>query len=254
MLCDVLRGKTITNFSLISAVVHNHHNMKTLSALAAFLLLFCVVVATTEASVAADANPKCQEWAEQGECENNPDYMLVSCATSCQKASAAVEEELKDIHSFFDLKAYDIDGKLVAFDNFLGKVTILTNVASYCGYTAEHYKQLVELWSHVKNDEVEILAFPCNQFGAQEPGTAEEIKKFAQEKGVRFRMMQKIKVNGPEADTVYKFLKREAGPKSISWNFATYYVAGPDGKINSFSGVEPMSLKSVALGLLRTEL
>lgn len=151
--------------------------------------------------------------------------MLTNCATSCEKIESqalADADELKGIESFFDLSAYDIHGSLIDFSKFRGQVTIVVNVASYCGYTDEHYKQLVQLWSQVKNTgQINILAFPCNQFGAQEPESNEEIHAFTLTKGVDFLMMSKVNVNGPRASPVYKFLKNVAGPKTIGWNFAT---------------------------------
>lgn len=120
---------------------------------------------------------------ESGKCENNPSYMLISCATSC-------------LHSFYNLSTPDIDGNAIPFSAFQGKVVILTNVASYCGYTQSHYTQLVELWGHFRDaGDVEILVSPCKHFGKQDPGTKDEIKTFVQGKGVSFRMMQKIDVN-----------------------------------------------------------
>jgi len=127
-------------------------------------------------------------------------------------------------------------------------------VASYCGYTESHYRSLVQLYSQFENTSpVEILAFPCNQFGQQEPKSNEEIKDFSSSKGVKFRMMDKIDVNGPNASLVYKYLKSKAGPSQIQWNFATYFVIGPDGSVQSFSGVEPLELKEGVLGLLGRE-
>jgi glutathione peroxidase len=98
-------------------------------------------------------------------------------------------------------------------------VTIVVNVASKCGYTESHYRGLVNLWSKVKDESVEILAFPCNQFGSQEPDSDAQILQFAKGKGVEFTMMSKIDVNGPTASPVYKYLKKAAGPGAISWNF-----------------------------------
>lgn len=95
-----------------------------------------------------------------------------------------------------------------------------------------------------------MIAFPCNQFGAQEPESNENIKEFAANKGAKFTMMDKINVNGPDASIVYKFLKAKAGPSNIGWNFATYFVVSPDGSVESFSGVEPMQLKDGVLELL----
>jgi glutathione peroxidase len=106
----------------------------------------------------------------------------------------------------------------------IGKVTIIVNVASQCGYTESHYRGLVNLWSKVKDESVEILAFPCNQFGYQEPESEANILRFAKAKGVEFTMMSKINVNGPTASLVYKYLKKAAGPASITWNFGTSLV------------------------------
>lgn len=183
--------------------------------------------------------------------------MLANCGTSCAKVeetAAARDAEIAAIGSFFDLSANDLEGNPVKFEQFRGQVTILTNVASYCGYTESHYTQLVELWSQLKNENVNILAFPCNQFGQQEPGTAEEIKAFAASKGVKFTMMEKIDVNGPGAALVYKYLKRRTGVDFITWNFATYFVVAPDGSVTQHSGVEPLELKDLALSLLKDEL
>jgi hypothetical protein len=102
----------------------------------ALITFFLLLTARQSASVpAADKDERCEGWAEQGECEQNADFMMISCATSC--AAASPDEELQDISSFFDLSALDIDGNEFSFDILRGKVTILTNVASYCGYTAD---------------------------------------------------------------------------------------------------------------------
>jgi glutathione peroxidase-family protein len=228
-----------------------------------FILLFTVVIllvftATGSGAIeiAADTNPTCNEWAVAGECEKNPGYMKSNCATSCHAVAAAAakaDEELESIQSFFDLQAPDIHGNIVKFEKFRDQVTILTNVASYCGYTESHYKGLVELWSQVKDRNINILAFPCNQFGKQEPGTADEIVEFARSKGVQFTIMSKVNVNGPDADTVYKYLKKSTNVSTITWNFATYFVAAPDGTVTAHKGVEPMDLLEFSIGLLGKE-
>jgi len=164
-------------------------------------------------------------------------------------------EGIKHINSFFELSANDIDGEEIAFDLFRGIVTIVVNVASYCGYTESHYRELVALHRDLSStDKVEIMAFPCNQFGEQEPEPCPAIKQFAERKGVEFRMMDKIDVNGPTAHIVYKYLKKMAGPSRIEWNFATYYVISPDGYVQSFNGVLPSKLKDIALDIIEREL
>ena len=200
----------------------------------------------------------CQNWSEIGECEKNPGYMLVNCAESCERAAQQAindSKELQNIHSFFDLSAKDIHGNLIEFAQFKGQVTLIVNVASYCGYTDSHYRGLVELWSQVKHTgNINILAFPCNQFGSQEPDSNEDIDRFALGYGVEFAMMDKIDVNGANTNIVYRFLKYKAGgPANIAWNFATYFVVSPDGSIESHSGVEPLQLKEVAMGLVDSD-
>lgn len=220
------------------------------------LLVTCLLVFHTSSVVAvsADNNEGCQGWAESGECDKNAGFMLVSCATSCevvQKAALQDAKELAGISSFYDMEAKDIHGETFKFESLRGKVAIIVNVASYCGYTESHYRGLVELWSKLKIENVEILAFPCNQFGQQEPKSEAQIEAFAKDKGVEFRMMSKVNVNGPLASTVYKYLKKEAGPAAIGWNFATYFVISPAGGITSHSGAEPMGLYQYSLDLLK---
>ena len=214
-------------------------------------LLLLSLLTTPTLAIPPDTTSDCQTWADMGECSQNPSYMLVHCATSCHQLEQAQSQDLERIDSFFDLTANDLQGNPVDFAQFRNQVTILTNVASYCGYTESHYQGLVELWSQVvATQKVQILAFPCNQFGQQEPGTADEIEAFSASKGVQFTMMQKVNVNGAQAHPVYKYLKQQAGPNSIAWNFGTYYVVSPDGEVTSYSGVEPMQLKDVVLELL----
>ena len=147
---------------------------------------------------------------------------------------------------------FDLTRKLSLYHLFLYHRSLVCKVASYCGYTDSHYKGLVELWKTVKDHGVNILAFPCNQFGGQEPESNESIQKFASGYGVEFTMMDKINVNGPNASVVYKFLKSKAGPSAIGWNFATYFVVGPNGAIESHSGVEPMDLKDFTIELAQS--
>eukprot|EP00545_Synedropsis_sp_CCMP1620_P008364 CAMPEP_0119005758 /NCGR_PEP_ID=MMETSP1176-20130426/1913_1 /TAXON_ID=265551 /ORGANISM="Synedropsis recta cf, Strain CCMP1620" /LENGTH=222 /DNA_ID=CAMNT_0006957599 /DNA_START=12 /DNA_END=680 /DNA_ORIENTATION=- len=215
------------------------------------LLLLSVIAASL-----ADKHDHCSEWAEMGECEKNPGFMIPDCPDACRRLAEIQTEQdsrIRSVGSFFDLEARDIDGKLMKFSQFEGKVTVIVNVASYCGYTESHYKGLVDLWSEVKHEPVSILAFPCNQFGNQEPGSADEIKTFASGKGVEFTMMEKVNVNGAQTSLVYLYLKSQGALGAIGWNFATYFVVGPDGDITAHSGVEPLQLKSTIFEKLGKE-
>jgi glutathione peroxidase-family protein len=196
------------------------------------------------------------QWAEVGECQNNPEFMLRECPDSCARYDEVLLEHnsrVGEINSFFDLEGTDIDGKPYPFSQLEGKVTVVVNVASYCGFTESHYKGLVELWSHVKDEGVQILAFPCNQFGKQEPGTADDIAAFAKSKGVEFKMMEKIDVNGPHTSLIYLYLKSQTDVTAIGWNFGTYFVVAPDGAVTAHTGVAPLHLKPFIFQLLGKE-
>lgn len=133
----------------------------------------------------------------------------------------------------YQFKEKTIDGQPVQLDRYKGKVLLIVNVASHCGFTPQ-YAGLEKLYGKYKGKDFMILGFPCNQFGAQEPGTAEEIKTFCSSKyGVTFPLFSKIEVNGDGADPLYKFLKAAqpgTGSKpDIGWNF-TKFLIGKDGK------------------------
>ena len=119
------------------------------------------------------------------------------------------------------------------------------------GYTEEHYTEMVQLYDSLSDtDKFELVAFPCNQFDEQEPGNREDIKEFVEEKGVNFWVMDKIDVNGRNTHHVYRFLKSVAGPDEIEWNFATYYVISPEGKVEALSDVTPLELRGIIDQLL----
>lgn len=120
------------------------------------------------------------------------------------------------------------------------------------GYTEDHYNEMVGLYNSLLSTgaNFELVAFPCNQFDGQEPGDADEIKAFTQQKGVKFTVMKKINVNGRRTHDVYRFLKIVAGPSEIEWNFATYYVIDGKGRVNAFSDVTPLELRETLNELL----
>jgi glutathione peroxidase len=134
----------------------------------------------------------------------------------------------------YDFEARQIDGKTVPLRNFKDKVLLIVNTASACGFTPQ-FGGLEDLHKTYGNQGLVVLGFPCNQFGAQDPGNNEEIAQFCQlNYGVSFPMMAKIDVNGPAADPLYQWLSAEApgllGSKSIKWNF-TKFLVGKDGQV-----------------------
>ncbi len=126
-------------------------------------------------------------------------------------------------HPVYVYSAKDIDGNLVKLDKFRGKVLLIVNVASKCGYTPQ-YKGLEELYKKYKDKGFEILAFPCNQFRGQEPGTNKEIKQFCEkEYSVTFPLFSKIEVNGEDASPLYKYLTYD-DENPIRWNFTKFLI------------------------------
>lgn len=134
--------------------------------------------------------------------------------------------------SVLDQTVKDIDGKQAPLKSYQGKVLLIVNVASHCGFTPQ-YKGLEGLYEKYKDKGFAVLGFPCNQFGAQEPGTNEEIKQFCSSKyNVTFPLFDKIEVNGPNRHPLYAELagKDSPYPGDIKWNFNKFLI-GKDGKI-----------------------
>lgn len=136
--------------------------------------------------------------------------------------------------SIYDFKFNNAQNEEVLMSDYKGKVLLIVNTASKCGLTGQ-YEGLETMYEDLKDEGLEVLGFPCNQFGAQEPGTNTEIQEFCQMKfGIKFPVFDKIDVNGETAHPLYKYLKSEApgllGSKAIKWNF-TKFLVDKDGKV-----------------------
>jgi glutathione peroxidase len=127
--------------------------------------------------------------------------------------------------NFYSLTATNIDGEEVALDAFKGKVSLVVNVASKCGFTTISYKELVQMYRDLgAEDYFTILAFPCNQFGEQEPEKEDVIHKFVTEQfDVKFPMFSRVDVTGENAHPVWKYLVKATG-STPTWNFFKYLV------------------------------
>jgi glutathione peroxidase len=153
---------------------------------------------------------------------------LMFCLLLCTVALMAGEK------SIFDFTLNTIDGQPAPLATYKGKVVMLVNVASRCGYTPQ-YTALESIYEKYKDRGFVIIGIPANNFGAQEPGTNQEIKTFCQSKySVTFPMMSKVSVKGDDKTPLYQFLTDKAtSPKTggeIQWNF-TKFLVGPDGQI-----------------------
>lgn len=128
----------------------------------------------------------------------------------------------------YDFSARTLDGETVSLDRYRGKALLIVNTASQCGFTSQ-YSGLEQLHRDFSARGFEVLGFPCNQFGAQEPGDAEEIKKFcALNYDVTFPLFAKVDVNGADAHPLFEFLKKTIpgllGSQAIKWNFTKFLV------------------------------
>lgn len=137
-------------------------------------------------------------------------------------------------NSVYDFEATDIQGRSTPLSQYQGKVLLIVNTASACGFTPQ-YKGLQALHEQYADRGLVVLGFPCNQFGAQEKGSDDEIASFCELNfGVSFPLMHKIGVNGDGAHPLYRWLTSEApgvlGTKSIKWNF-TKFLVGRDGQV-----------------------
>ena len=157
--------------------------------------------------------------------------------------------------SLYDFSAQTLDGKPAPLSAYQGKVVLIVNTASKCGFTPQ-YEGLEALWRDYKDKGLTILGFPCNQFGAQEPGNAEEIASFCSlTYDVSFPMMAKIDVNGPQTDPLYGFLKHEKkgllGSESVKWTFTKFLVDKTGKVVARFGPMDtPQALKGAIEKLL----
>lgn len=138
------------------------------------------------------------------------------------------DKEWWRVMSIYDYQVKTIDGQNKSLGDYRGKVLLVVNVASQCGFTPQ-YEGLEGLYKKYSSKGFEVLGFPCNQFGSQEPGDEKEIKEFCKLKyGVSFPLFAKIEVNGPNTDPLYQYLKSEKKgllmSEAIKWNFTKFLV------------------------------
>ena len=141
-----------------------------------------------------------------------------------------------------------LNGSPENLQDYAGKTLLIVNVASNCGFTSQ-YRDLQNLYSAYQAKGLEILGFPCNQFGAQEPGSAEQIQSFCSTNyGVTFPMFEKIDVNGDSTHPLYVYLKDQApgmlGTKGIKWNFTKFLVSKDGQSITRLASADGASINS----------
>ena len=160
-----------------------------------------------------------------------------------------MSEIVQEHETVFSFEAKRLSGVLECLADYRGQVLLIVNTASKCGFTNQ-YAGLENIYQEYKEQGFSVFGFPCNQFGAQEPGTQEEIKSFCQlNYGVTFPLFDKINVNGAEVHPLFAYLKKSArgvmGTEGIKWNF-TKFLVGRDGLVVERYGPQskPESLKA----------
>ncbi|HAJ96262.1 MAG TPA: glutathione peroxidase [Ruminococcus sp.] len=156
--------------------------------------------------------------------------------------------------SIYDFKMKDAEGQEVSLSDYQGKVLLVVNTATGCGFTPQ-YEGLQDLYDKYQAKGLEILDFPCNQFGGQAPGTEEEIVDFCQSRyGVTFKQFAKIEVNGDNEAPLYTFLKSKKGGvmgSKIKWNFTKFLVDRHGNVVERFSPMDtPEKMESSIVNLL----
>jgi glutathione peroxidase len=138
------------------------------------------------------------------------------------------------VNNLYDIPVTTIDGTITTLDPYRGKTLLIVNVASQCGFTPQ-YEGLEALYRKYRDRDFVVLGFPSNQFGRQEPGSEKDIRAFCDQRyGVTFPLFAKIDVNGPNAHTLYRYLKSAKkgflGREAIAWNF-TKFLVGKNGEV-----------------------
>ncbi|KMZ67417.1 Glutathione Peroxidase [Zostera marina] len=156
------------------------------------------------------------------------DVILRNFESKRSRFSGAIYAKATSEKNLYDFTVIDGDGKDISLKKYKGKLLLIVNVASKCGLTTSNYTELSHLYDTYKEQGLEVLAFPCNQFGGQEPGTNPEIKQFACTKfKADFPIFDKVDVNGPNTAPIYKFLKASVGGflgNLVKWNFEKFLI------------------------------
>lgn len=157
--------------------------------------------------------------------------------------------------SIYDFSCLTMQGKELALSSLKGKVVLVVNTASQCGFTPQ-LKGLESLYKQYQEDGLEVLGFPCNQFGKQDPGSNDEISDFCTlNYGVTFPVFQKIEVNGADAHPLYRYLKQEKpgllGSTGIKWNFTKFLINSEGKVVKRFAPKDsPKKIESAVKALL----
>jgi glutathione peroxidase-family protein len=200
-----------------------------------------VTTTTTSVVISVESKEKQDEW-------------LNSIINAGAQYREVFNVEAEGVKSFYELKDYDMSGTEVSMDKYRGKVLLVVNVSSLCALTPINYPQLAKLDEKYKAQGLEILAFPCNQFASQEPGTHDEIMKTVAKYKCQFTFFEKHDVNGAAARPVFTYLKAQL-PGSfgsfVKWNFTKFLVDRNGNPVKRFAPSDaPLSFEQEIVALL----
>jgi len=182
-------------------------------------------------------------------------WVLVREGVFCNLAVAVHSPSVQTTKALYDFKVTTASGAEVDLSDYRGRVVLVVNTASKCGFTPQ-YDGLEQLWKTYKDRGLVVLGFPCNQFGAQEPDGTDKVVEFCRlNYGVSFPIHQKIEVNGPGADPLFSWLKVQApgllGTQSVKWNFTKFLIDRNDEVVTRFAPMtKPEQLHSAIEELL----
>ncbi|MCE5225778.1 MAG: glutathione peroxidase [Porphyromonadaceae bacterium] len=156
---------------------------------------------------------------------------------------------------FYSFKALSLKGKEISMDQYKGKVVVIVNTASKCGFTPQ-YADLEKLYQQYKDKGLVILGFPCNQFGKQEPGTAKDISEGCLiNYGVSFPMFSKVDVNGNNAHPLFRYLKSTLPgfiSNSVKWNFTKFVIDTEGNPVKRYAPItSPLKMEELIVSLLK---
>ncbi|XP_047324083.1 probable phospholipid hydroperoxide glutathione peroxidase [Impatiens glandulifera] len=186
-------------------------------------------------------------------------YLGILAAGSSNTHRTMASSASQNAKSVHDFTVKDARGKDVDLSIYKGKVLLIVNVASQCGLTNSNYTELTKLYEDYKDKGLEILAFPCNQFGGQEPGNNEQIIEFACTRfKAEYPIFDKVDVNGANTSPIYKFLKSSKGGflgDDIKWNFSKFLVDKDGNVVNRYAPTtSPLSIEKDIKELLTSKL
>ena len=180
--------------------------------------------------------------------------IIIAVAAALMVLPVAAHNNNKNMATIYDFKALNNKGAEVDFAQYEGKVLLIVNTASKCGFTPQ-YDGLEALYQKYKDQGLVIIGFPCDQFAHQEPGTNEEIAEFCRlNHGVTFPLMAKIEVNGAGTHPIYQYLKAAAPGtlgNAIKWNFTKFLISRDGTKVERFaSATKPEAIENKIKALL----